>query len=936
MAAAASKDDEQIKNSIHMEPDYLQFLKIQAATDAKHDLGIAFTNIYKEKKHNGIPVIGTPHDPFEATKGTGWDIVNLILETEISIPDDTPPPKDQFDIPRKDIPPIITKFSNFEYELTTMNINDATKPSTLFDFLKDNDDQTELCLIVDATTGSFQKIFAKMEKEEVKSGKRHVYYIVNRETISDPAGKPNEKDADFNEKRNKNREIELHIALDTTTEKVCYPKWIDPRMNYRSDFFSDFTLELTPVKYGVTKSVILTFSGTNYKDESTIETSASGKLANSKNAMIKLLKRVYDKIGTLYQIFDAKTDRKKIAIGKNEDTDLKDYFVGLQKKRSGDTLIALSFFDTSRTYNGNSQTFTFNEKPRFVLTHDTFNTLPVSLANGGDVIYTGADTVYKFKRVKERTDFTKAFFDTYMKKKESRDEMTSALKSQTSRYLEKLSAIKKEIKDALDNLENYLKRDEARQERFKSTTFVISELEELKNRISASLQLFFKLALFRSIYMMPVSILKFLSEVDELSKIQEYDTSLKNRVDRIKEIYYSQRPKDTEYSTGFPQFDKSYINNIVYKEIKTFETILSGNSFVNFGKKANKFTFGASPIIHNYLFMTDGTQRFTDILQTIADSPYISGGRAEKNKAPMKEILSTFINLTPLNSEDETSVKTEDLLSAAHGEIGVTEVSSEVQAVSSVSCVIPYHEGIRQRIIATAETLITEIKNIFDSNKKSGGARIDEKKVLELSSFILFNYMIEMNVYFEGEYNDPNIDVYGQVIPMTGKLLLYAMSFSRDPMCLLLFFMRMVYYADNKSSFEQNYKGGYFLPSIFETILSNAFGPEFLESFQEFSLNYFPKVLKHPRLRSLVPPMLEMANPKWELIENNMKMKIIQITGNLHELSLAPVSTVSPGKRVRNWEINDREEIAAIGGRYKKTRKFSKRTTKAKSRRNKK
>jgi hypothetical protein len=195
--------------------------------------------------------------------------------------------------------------------------------------------------------------------------------------------------------------------------------------------------------------------------------------------------------------------------------------------------------------------------------------------------------------------------------------------------------------------------------------------------------------------------------------------------------------------------------------------------------------------------------------------------------------------------------------------------------------------------------------------------------------------MIEMNVYFEGEYNDPNIDVYGQVIPMTGKLLLYAMSFSRDPMCLLLFFMRMVYYADNKSSFEQNYKGGYFLPSIFETILSNAFGPEFLESFQEFSLNYFPKVLKHPRLRSLVPPMLEMANPKWELIENNMKMKIIQITGNLHELSLAPVSTVSPGKRVRNWEY-DREEIAAIGGRYKKTRKFSKRTTKAKSRRHKK
>jgi hypothetical protein len=144
----------------------------------------------------------------------------------------------------------------------------------------------------------------------------------------------------------------------------------------------------------------------------------------------------------------------------------------------------------------------------------------------------------------------------------------------------------------------------------------------------------------------------------------------------------------------------------------------------------------------------------------------------------------------------------------------------------------------------------------------------------------------------------------------------------------------MVYYANDKASFEKNYNGGYFLPSIFETVLSNAFGPKFLESFQKFSFHYFPKVLKHPRLRSLVPPMLEMSHPKWKTVEDDMKMKIRQITRNLDELSLA--KPVSPGKRVRNWEINDRQEIAAIGGRYKKTRKSKKRTTKAKSRRNKK
>jgi hypothetical protein len=236
--------------------------------------------------------------------------------------------------------------------------------------------------------------------------------------------------------------------------------------------------------------------------------------------------------------------------------------------------------------------------------------------------------------------------------------------------------------------------------------------------------------------------------------------------------------------------------------------------------------------------------------------------------------------------------------------------------------------------VEKAEQLMNRIKAIFDGDKKSGGGQPDEKKLLELSSFILFNYMIEMNVYFEGEYNDPNLDVYGQVIPMAGKLLLHATSFNRDPSCLFLFFMRMVYYANDKASFEKNYNGGYFLPSIFETVLSNAFGPKFLESFQKFSFHYFPKVLKHPRLRSLVPPMLEMSHPKWKTVEDDMKMKIRQITRNLDELSLA--KPVSPGKRVRNWEINDRQEIAAIGGRYKKTRKSKKRTTKAKSRRNKK
>ena len=935
MAAAKVKDDEKIKDGIHMKPEFLKNKKIQAASDAKHDLGDSFTGIYKAR--DGITKIGTPHNEFEAVKATGWDVVETILEnrkngTKINIPKDTPPPKDQIDKPREDIEPILIKYSNYEYKLTTMNINDNTKASTLFKFLSESD-ETELCLILDATMGSFQKVLLNVENEDVKTSKKKVYIIVNRETISDPAGKPNEKDAAFRDDKNKKREVEVYIALDSSEQKVCYPKWIDPRQNYRSDFFSDFNLELSPVKYGVTKSVLLTFSGEDYKDESVIETSAAGKLANSKNAMIKILNRIKDNLATLIGIMRG-------AGTKENHNDLRDYFVSLQKKRSGDTLIALSFFDTSRLYNANKETFTFNEKPRFVLTHDTFNTLPICLENGADVIYTGPDnTVYKFKRVGERTDFTKAFFNTYLKDKTKRDEISKILKDQDKKFEEREEQIKDEIKKAIDEIEKDSKRQGTSMGR-DAGKFVDSELTALKNKISACLQAFFKLALFRSIYMIS-GVADILKEITSLSASRDYDASIpfKNRVDKVKEFYYSQAPKNADYTGDFPQFTKSCENNLIYQEIKTFDTILTGaSSYISFGTKANKFTFGASPIIHTYLFKEASVQRFIDILEAIYKSPYISAGRLEKNKAPMKEILSTFLKLTPLiTKEEDSSVKTKDLLAAAHGEIGITDAGTETQAVSSISCVIPYHEGIRQRATDTADSLTGSIEAMFDveniENKK-GGARIDEKKLMELSSFILFNYMIEMNVYFKGEYDDPNIDVYGQVIPMAGKLLLHAMSFNRDPMSLMLFFMRMVYYSNDKASFEKNYNGGYFIPSIFENIISNAFGPVYLENFQKFSLTYFPKVLKHSRLRSLIPSLPELSNPKWEAVEADMKMKIKQITRNLHEFSMAPSGSQS--KRVRNWAYN-REQVAAMGGRYKKTRKSKKRTTaKSKSRRHKK
>lgn len=932
------EDDETIKNRIHPNKEFHKNLKVQAASDSRHDLGSNFTKIYNVQ---GISRIGTPDNEFRDTKGVGWDIVHSVIKTDINIPDDTPPEPNEtgkivYDTIREDIEPIIINFSGFEYKLTTINVNENTKASTLFNFINGpEEDNTELCLIMDATMGPFQKILEKKELTDNAANKKTVYLVVNREAVSDPAGKPNEKDSAFSEKSNKERDIKVWIALDVSEEKVTYPKWIDERENYRSDFFSDFNLELTPVKYGVSKSVMLTFSGKDYADESTIETSASGKLANSKNAMMKLLERIGRFMAPLKAIVDA---RSKQGGTEQNHKDLQDYFVALQKKRSGDTLIALSFFDTSRLYNANKENFTFNEKRRFILTHDTFNTLPISLTNGADVIYTGATTIYKFERVKEKTDFTKGFFETYIKNKANRNTMMELLRRQQTQYLAKKSEILTEIQTALDTFQNFVTTTEgAMTGARKMGWFDAAQIDRLQLNINSCLQCFFKMCLFRSLYMPTVSVNGLLESIRKL-KNKDYPplkTENNRKIEILKEQYNIQRLKENEYENNFKQFDNSYKKNLVYNEIGKFTTILSGNGLISFGMKINKFTFGASPIIHNFLQPSDGTERFIELLGKCYENPKIA--RLEKNKAPMKEILSFFIRFTPLLDEEkeddeegkETSgVRTDNLLTAAHEEVGSVEAVDGVQSVASPSCVIPYHEGIRERVEETANKLMGEIEAIAKRDKEEedaatmGGSRSTDKANLELQSFLLLNYMIEMNVYFKGEYNDPNIDIYGQTIPMAGKLFLHAMKHSLDPRSLLFFFMKMSYHADNKASFEKEYKETlkgntslYFLPCIIENILYNAFGPDFLEAFQTFSLTYFPIILKTPKLKALVPTIPEMTNPKWESVEEEMKAKIRQVTKNIKEMYLYPTEEVKA-----QMIVKERSLVAAKGG-YKTTKK---------------
>ena len=957
---AAVQDDEDIKNRIHDNDDFQKLSKIQAATDSKHDLGTDFTTIYTATQN-----IGTPQESYDAKlEDQGWKVVNQIVQ-DVKINEIDTGTEKFVPMPYGD--KIKIKHNDFEYELTTMNIEyDESKKmenaKALYDFITD---EQEVCLILDATTGDFQKIFINAIGATAStispSDKKKIYYIVNRETISDPAGKPNEKDIDFRTgigSKNEKRDIEITVALDVSEDKVIYPRWKDARTDFHSDFFSNFTIELTPVQYGVSKIVMLVFTGEDYSNTSIIETSAAGKLTNSVNAMKNVLKKMANKI----QEFSAKI-RLKSKKTKDDPNTINDYFVTLQKKRSGDALISLSFFDTERVYHlDKSDNFTFKEKSRFVLTHDTFNTLPVSLMNGADVIYTAQSTVYKFKRIRkgeEKRDYTKIFFDKYIKNDAERRAIIEMFNLQNDAYFDRgLDPIVAEIEPMLKKIQPFS---------VTATRLSSVQIKILMIGITSCLQLFFKLALFRSLYMPVMNIETVLSEVDALSK-QDYSDSLKQRIDKIKEVYTVQKIKDNDYTTGFDKFTKTYINNTVYKEIGKFEPFLETNQYT-FGKKENKLTFGSSPIIHAFLRKEDGITEFLEIIENIYKNENVFGIRGQKNKAPLNEILSTFLELEPLLVEGETSVETDQLLVAAHEEIGVSFVSSvpvptfegtqrfsankqivkqpleelkdRIGDVASISSTIPYHTGISQRVVDTANTLISSLTGLFTgliTVNQTGGAMISEKHKLQFYSFILFNYMVEMNQYFEGEYNDPDLDIYGQTIPMAGKLLLHAMNTSRDIQSLFFFFIKMSYYANDKDSFEKEYSGTlkgnkslYFLPCIFENILYNAFGPDFLVKFQDFSVKAYPQIMRDSKLRYLIPPRPEMTNPSWLQVEKDIKIKIVQVSRYLED---QPQMTPA-GKRVRNWAY-DREKVAAIGGvRYKKTRKSSGRKA-TKSRRHKK
>jgi hypothetical protein len=198
--------------------------------------------------------------------------------------------------------------------------------------------------------------------------------------------------AHINSSRQK-RNVILKSLREISKQDIIYPAWTLPRESVRSDFFSNFSLKLSPPNY-TSNSITSSLSFLNAQNKlvgNTISLKSSDKNTNSVNSLIPLLEDIYEKVFV----------KKTLKYGWQDI-----YFKLLQQKRSGDTLQMLSTLDKTRTFQDyvtNSIGTQPANIPTYFLTNDSWNPLPLGLYFGTNVIYQGytqetGDYLIVFKR----------------------------------------------------------------------------------------------------------------------------------------------------------------------------------------------------------------------------------------------------------------------------------------------------------------------------------------------------------------------------------------------------------------------------------------------------------------------------------------------------------------------------------------------------------
>jgi len=815
-----------ISRAKHNDREYKRILKRGAATDSKHDLDVAFTNIYTSA---GFKRIGAPEDVEESGEdlfATGWRVIESVIEDPGNLPAAW-----TSDIPKVGNTKVkgnIRTKSGFVYNLRMIRISKDTAPDTLYDFITD---QPDLYFINDATTGPFNEVLRK--KRAGGGSNRSITHIVNREAISDPSGKPNENEGIFKRENQADRVIKESVALEdpdvpANKQTVVYSAWdkrpADAPVPYEYDFFSRLDVSLSPVEYSGYKATTLTFQGMDSTDFERIETSAAGKKTNSRSAMIEYLKKIYASIAGSIR----NEERKKKEF---------DYFTSLQKKRSGDSLMTLSYYDMNRAYKSNNgEKFTFKTKMnRYLLSHDTFNTVPNSLTNGADIVYLGAEMdgsqiVYVFNRDGGKGDLTQVFFDWA---KENTASIKGLFDGQEPIFSKKEREYTAIINAKVDEINKYLNALP------KDSDISVADKTQVNNYFKALLKELFKYSVFTNIFKTDFNTAA-LNIITPEKTYASCTEPQKTKIIDLKNRYYAQLSKDPMYTNIATKFEAPLEKNATVTQINRFEILEFGSARIRNAFVTSRCIIGSIPEL------AKGIEKFAakvlSIFDTIDKNEKLAGA-ANQN---FKNTWEFFLEQRG-SAPTEASLPSAELLSGVNENITGADVvrvydsGAGITAASKYS--IPFCSIIRTRAQKKAEAALARIEMAENAANpvKTIQAGGDPN---ETSDIVIYAFMLQNLVEsFENYYSEEDLDNYGEALPLVAQLVLLFMKNAKSLVDFFDTLIRILKYSDDKfeEEFGRSILGGrslsYVVPGV-ERLIDETFGTEILTKLQDRAITH--------------------------------------------------------------------------------------------------
>lgn len=775
-------DLEAAKNTVHTKDSYQKLLKKHAVSDAKHDLDKAFTSIFSSYTH-----IGTPQEKYSVTAVTdGWKMVSEFIDVADTESGKKPSSTENVDdiwvIQKKDgkiVKDTYTfkmKETAFEYTVKVIEIPETlTPPLELFDAIAPG--KSEICAIYDFSTGHLLKSLLQQTTARIAdSDQRKFTFVINREVLSDPAPKPNEKDKEYSAGQNAKRHVKFGFATDIGKDTVFYPAWLkEERKDFHWDFFSDFDIQLTAIDYNEQNSTILKFSDDTYTNESKINTSQTGKMANSKNAMITLLNYLKDLLTKSYSNPN-KTD--------------KDYFISLQKKRSGDSLMVLSFFDRIREYKykniigSEKQHITtfqshLNASPSelFILTHDTFNTLPISLANGANVIHCGAvsakdkkQKIYVFRLATEPTDPTQDFYNSFRKQASlTSNTYYIKIKEKLDIYERNISTISLELKakiqEARKALGTYKSEFDAKSKRAEKDKVAKDAAKDLNKKLRDVYKFIYMYAVYFDSYRASydaTSIYTFMGEILSATTF----VGMKEKTEKVRTTWILLNSKEYETIEDFNKkgrdettFEKEIQKSHVFVEaIPKFEFIENKGVFSVF-QKQSRYLFGTVPFIINILNISsnDTKTQFQEFLLLLKDIQDKDKGFKESQlkssielwklmtatfKFPDSKTLAPVTEPLPLPaaSNPKEILNEKVTLLDTMGAVIVQEIQGQGETeiknmdVDTDTTINPYHVYVKDIVLSGSEKIIKDAKDFVTLAQKNAPTSKNESTMQTLAT----------------------------------------------------------------------------------------------------------------------------------------------------------------------------------------------------------